>query len=335
MRGMRYTSKEKEQALKLWLIEGHDILWVAKKVKCTERSLWRWKALYDGTTKSLENKSCRPHTPHFNAHTKEERQQIIEIFSENPDITYAEALGILRQRYAYSRTYYGLYRFVVKNGLRPHEEIKERYIQQPYYTPEMLGQKWQLDVKFVPKECYIGEMSDDRFFQYTIIDEATRERFIYAYNEHSGYSTVDFIKRAIVYFGYVPETIQTDNGTEFTTPQNAKEGTVHIMDLLLAKLHVRHKLIRPRTPRHNGKVERSHRSDQEAFYNHLKFRTLDELQEKMGEWLKRYNDRTHSSLRNKNGKRVWQSPRQKRAELLEILKNSRDEYRVRFLKPAA
>ena len=255
MRGMRYSPKEKERALRLWLVEGNDILWVAKKTKCTERSLWRWKAMYDGTLKSLENGSCVPHTPHFNAHTKEERRQIVDIFTEHPDITYAEALGILRQRYAYSRTYYGLYRFVVKNGLRPHEEVKEVYKQQPYFTPEMLGQKWQLDVKYVPKECYLGELAYEKFYQYTIIDEATRERFIYAYNEHSGWSTVDFIKRAIVYFGYMPNTIQTDNGTEFTTPANAKEGTVHIMDILLKKLRIRHKLIKPRTPRHNGKVE--------------------------------------------------------------------------------
>ena len=47
MRGMRYSPKEKEKALKMWLVEGNDILWVAKKTKCTERSLWRWKAQYD------------------------------------------------------------------------------------------------------------------------------------------------------------------------------------------------------------------------------------------------------------------------------------------------
>lgn len=133
----------------------------------------------------------------------------------------------------------------------------------------------------------------------------------------------------------MPHTIQTDNGTEFTTPANAKEETMHIMDILLNKLRIRHKLIKPRTPRHNGKVERSHRSDQEAFYNHLTFYTLDELQEKMGAWLNRYNDRPHSQLRNKEGKRVWYSPRQKRAELLEILKECRGEFRVRFIKPKA
>ena len=34
-----------------------------------------------------------------------------------------------------------------------------------------------------------------------------------------------------------------------------------------AELGIRHKLIRPYTPRHNGKVERSHREDQKLFYS--------------------------------------------------------------------
>lgn len=53
----------------------------------------------------------------------------------------------------------------------------------------------------------------EKFYQYTIIDEASRERFIYPYKEQSSYSTVDCVKHAIVYFGYKPITIQTDNGS--------------------------------------------------------------------------------------------------------------------------
>ena len=72
-----------------------------------------------------------------------------------------------------------------------------------------------MDVKHVPSACYVGRMPD-KFYQYTVIDEASRERFIYPYKEQSSYSTIDFVKRAIAFFGYKPETIQTDNGSEFT-----------------------------------------------------------------------------------------------------------------------
>ena len=70
-----------------------------------------------------------------------------------------------------------------------------------------------MDVKYVPKTCYVG-IDEQKFYQYTVINDASRERFIYPYKEQSSYSTIDFVKRAIVYFGYKPQIIQTYNGTE-------------------------------------------------------------------------------------------------------------------------
>ncbi len=315
----------------MWLNEKVDILKVSKKFKCSERTLWRWKTMFDGTIESLQNKSSRPHTKHPNAHTAEEWAQIAMLLKERPDIGYAEALGELRQKYAYKRTYFGFYRFVVKNGLRPHKAIEKRE-NKPYDTPEMLGIKMQMDVKYVPLDCNVGKFRDERFYQYSIIDEATRERFIYAYKEKSGYSTRDFVKRALIYFGYLPKTIQTDNGAEFTNPKGTGERKIHTVDILLNQIGVKHQLIRAYTPRHNGKIERSHRSDQEGFYNKLKFSSFEELQEKMSAWLTVYNNRPHSALRNREGKKVWQTPLQKRAELLEILREIDNEPKIRFLK---
>ena len=100
-----------------------------------------------------------------------------------------------------------------------------------------------MDVKVVPKDCYTGTIPD-KFYQYTVIDEASRERFIYPYKEQSSYSTIDFVKRAIVYFGYKPRIIQTDNGTEFT--HTRKTDKLHPLDTLLKSLDIQHKLIRPR-----------------------------------------------------------------------------------------
>lgn len=47
----------------------------------------------------------------------------------------------------------------------------------------------------------------DRFYQYTMIDEASRVRFLYPYREQRSYSTIDFVKRAFAYFGYRPQII--------------------------------------------------------------------------------------------------------------------------------
>lgn len=331
MRGVKFTAKEKEKALQMWLAEKKDIFYVCKKSRCTERSLWRWKAQYDGTLESLANRSSRPATPHKLSHTAEERAAIVAIFTERPDISYTEALGILRTEHAYKRTYGGFYRYVVKNRLRPVRQT-EKYIPQPYDTPEYLGIKWQMDVKYVPRVCNHGKFAKEWIYQYTMIDEATRERFLYPYKEKSGYSTVDFVKRAIVYFGYAPKIIQTDNGTEFTNPKGTGEGKKHALDLLLDRLRIEHRLIRVYTPRHNGKVERSHRTDSEFFYKTLRFETYEELKDKMAAWVVRYNNRPHSSLRNKEGKRVWLTPLQKREQLIEQLREDEDAPRIRFIK---
>lgn len=177
-----------------------------------------------------------------------------------------------------------------------------------YDTPTQLGIKWQMDVKYVPIVCYVGT-DGQKFYQYTMIEEATRERFIYPYMEQSSYSTIDFVQRAIAYFGYAPDTIQTDNGSEFT--HTAKTKRIHPFDIFCQKYNIYHKLIIPRTPWHNGKVERSHRSDQERFYNYLSFYSYEDLKLQMKRYLNRSNNIPMSVL-------GWKSPLRKRYELENI-----------------
>lgn len=163
-----------------------------------------------------------------------------------------------------------------------------------------------MDVKYVPTACYSGSVPG-RFYQYTVIEEASRERFIYPYEEQSSYSTVDFLKRAIEYFRYKPLILQTDNGAEFA--HLARTDRPHPLDLLCRDLRIEHKRIRPRTPRHNGKVERSHRNDQERFYNYLKFYSYDDLKLQMKRYLRRSNLIPMQTL-------GWKSPLEKRQELI-------------------
>lgn len=335
MRGVSFTAYQKRAALKMWLEEKMPIMKVCQKCKCTERSLWRWKARYDGSLKSLENRTSRIETIHPNQHTEMEIEKIKKVLSK-PNMSYCEAYGILREKYAYNRSFGGFYNYVLRHNIRPHKEI-QKYIPKPYDTPEMLGVKWQMDVKFVPKECYVGEIKyghENVYFQYTMIDEATRERFIYPYGEHTISATINFVKRAIAYFGYMPSIIQTDNGSEFTNIKkpNQKEPKVHALDILCAKLQIKHQLIRAYTPRLNGKVERSHRTDQEFFYDFLKFKNYDDLKKQMLQWNIRYNKKPHTSLKNREGKQVWWSPLQKRQDLLEFLQEKKEDFCIRFIK---
>ena len=176
-----------------------------------------------------------------------------------------------------------------------------------YETPKNIGEKWQIDAKYVPNECKVKLAEDKRYYQYTCIDEASRERFLWWYEELTPTNTVDFVRRCIEYFGYKPKTIQTDNGTEFSYNQ-ARIKKEHPMDTLLNRLKIKHYKIRPRTPEHNGKVERSHRNDNERFYSYLKFYSLEDLIRQGKAYLKRSNNIPMAVL-------GYLTPKEKRREL--------------------
>lgn len=305
----RYIPHElntKYYATKLYR-SGYSVSFVCRRYKISKSSLMRWNKKFDGTKQSLNDKSHKPLSPHPNSHTDLEIKWIKDLIRRNPTISMCELYGKLRTEKGYSRTAPSLFRVLRKMGFYVDKEKHTKYVPKPYDTPSNIGIKWQMDVKYVPKECYSGQ-DNQKFYQYTVIDEASRERFIYPYKEQSSYSTVDFVKRAIVYFGYSPEIIQTDNGTEFT--HVAKTDRIHPLDVLLNELNIQHKLIRPRTPRHNGKVERSHRNDQNRFYNYLKFYSYEDLQVQMKAYLKRSNNIPMQVL-------GWISPIEKRTNIKE------------------
>ncbi len=305
----RYLPHEintKYYAVKLYRT-GVGVSFVCRRYKISKSSLLRWNKKFDGTKDSLADASHRPLSRHPNAHTDEELKWIKDYHRRNPHISLCELYGKLRANKGYSRHPGSLYRVFRRLGYSSSApSTKKKRENQPYDTPTELGIKWQMDVKYVPTACYNGSIPQ-KFYQYTVIDEASRERFIYPYMEQSSYSTCDFLKRAITYFRYKPEQLQTDNGAEFT--YTMKTDRSHPLDLLCDELNIEHKRIRPRTPRHNGKVERSHRNDQERFYNHMSFYSYQDLQTQMKRYLNRSNRIPMQTL-------GWKSPLEKRHELM-------------------
>lgn len=294
-------------AVKLYQ-SGVGVSFVCRRYHISKASLMRWNKSFDGTRESLADRSHRPLSKHPNSHTELELKWIRDLHRRNPHISLLEMFGKLKSHKGYSRHPLSLYRVFRQLGYTSKTpSTPKAYVPKPYDTPTMIGIKWQMDVKYVPFVCYTGSVPQ-KFYQYTVIDEASRERFIYPYMEQSSFSTIDFLKRAIRYFGYQPQILQTDNGAEFA--HIAKTDRTHPLDGLCQKLGIEHKRIRPRTPRHNGKVERSHRSDQERFYNYLRFYSFDDLKLQMTRYRRRANLIPMQSLN-------WLSPIQKRNQLMQ------------------
>ena len=154
------------------------------------------------------------------------------------------------------------------------------------------GQRVQVDVKVVPRKCIADP--ELRLFQYTAIGEFTRLRFLAAYPEQSTYSSADFLKKLFKWYahrGIRVECVQTDNGSEFTNRfLTGKQDRPTLFEVTAAQLNIRHKLIRPYTPRHNGKMERSHREDQKRFYSTHTFFSLDDFVKQLAVHNRRSNN---------------------------------------------
>ena len=290
-----------------------DINYVCRKYHISRTSLWRWNKKYDGTIESITDKSHRPLSKHPSEHTEEEIKWIKDLIRRNPHITLNEIWYKLKINKGYTRRPTSLYRVLRKIGYYNKPEIKgtSRKHDKEYHTPTEIGKKWQIDVKYVPKECKLaGIPKDINYYQYTCIDEASRERYLYWYEEHTPAYTVDFIKRCIRYYGYKTEEIQTDNGMEFTYNRSDVKRE-HPMDKLLKELEIKHHKIRPRTPEHNGKVERSHRNDNERFYSYMNFYSLEDLRKQGAAYLKRSNRIPMAVL-------GYKTPKEKRKELEKV-----------------
>lgn len=178
-------------------------------------------------------------------------------------------------------TRHGLNRLPANQKHQPHGKRWQRY-EKP-----LPGHRLQVDVKFL--ERIAGTRR--RLFQFTAIDDCTRIRILKLFDACNQRSAIQFIDEVIRRLPFRVYVVQTDNGAEF-------QSQFHWH---LESRDIRHVYIRPRTPRLNGKVERSHRVDDQEFYQLLDQDGISDdihlFNEKLREWEEYYNyHRPHGAL---------------------------------------
>jgi hypothetical protein len=251
----------------------------AIKYRTNRQYIYRWRKRYDGTLESLRDRSRKPHS-HPNQHTHQEIKLIYNMRRRNTHEGLVVFWVKLRQK-GYTRSVTGLYRFLRKRSLMAVKPPNPKYIPKPYEQMRYPGQRVQIDVKHVPASCIVGDISGTKLYQYTALDEYSRFRYVEAFEELSTYSSTLFLRNMLAAFKFKVECIQTDNGTEFTNHLNHYRNNPSLFEAEMSKLGIRHKLIRPFTPRHNGKVERSHRKDNERFYALHKFHSYEDFKKQL------------------------------------------------------
>ena len=195
----------------------HGVTAAALVYKMHRKTIYRWKARYDGTLASLVNKSRRPHRSQ-KAHTKQELKLIKNYKNKNKD-TGLVVLWLKLKRAGYTRSVTSLYRIMIKMGIYKKTPSKKKtYEPKAYQQMTYPGQRVQVDVKYVPMKCLTKELKEqgERYYQYTAIDKYTRLRVLWFAKEHSTYESSKFAEIIVKKFPIKIEEIQTDNGFEFT-----------------------------------------------------------------------------------------------------------------------
>ncbi len=265
-------------------------------------SVKRWSKRYDGTWQSLAEQSHRPHS-HPQQHSVAEEEKIRAAVSKSYFRYGWEGAYMSAIEDGYKRSYSGFLYAAKRMGLcggagkrKPPRKHERRY-------PELLmpGEKVQIDVKEVPYNCLRGEIHANygHLYQWTAIDECTRYRFVYGFEEHTPENSVKFMEMLTQAFPFKIKTVQTDNGTEFTY-KYISDTEECPFDTSLKDAGIAHVLIPPRTPWHNGKVERSHRNDQRYFYDWEKFSNVKQLNEKLRKHLAWSNKKPMRTLEGLN-----------------------------------
>ena len=257
----------------------------SRRFHVCRQAIYEWRAKYDGTWKSLMEKSHRPHH-HPNEHTQEEKEMILRRYPRYKDDMMM--LWDSLRKSGYKRKYASMLR-VIHKWVKPEIEKRTSRKPKPYERAAYPGQKIQIDVKFVPCYCVAN---GQKYYQYTAIDECTRFCYREMYDEHSTYSSKDFLMKLIKVCPFPIREVQTDNGTEWTTALLVKDPKSKTMfEKALEEMGIIYHRIRVATPRHNGKVERQHRTDEKRFYKKMRMYSLEDGREQ----LRKYNKKSNST----------------------------------------
>ena len=263
---------------------------------------YKWLRRYEKYgEEGLRDKSRRPHnSPRA---TKVEIVAKIIYLRQNYHFGPFKIQMYLKRYHDISISRTGVWRILKRLNMNLLPQSRRYRSHQPRwrrYEKPQPGHRIQIDVKFL--EGIKTNQPRKKYYQFTAIDDCTRLRVIKIFDRNNQKNAIQFVDYVLSRLPFHVEVIQTDNGSEFQS-----QFHWHILDK-----GINHVYIKPRRPRLNGKVERSHRIDEEEFYRMLKGTVIDETKlfnEKLKEWEKFYNyQRPHGGL---NGKTPYEKFREK------------------------
>jgi transposase InsO family protein len=293
------TQEELRIRFKLVVLEYADHLGVTRACRefnVPRSTFYSWKQKYDHEGRAgLYRKK-----PVAYSHPRKTSPEVVEKILE---LRSVYQIGALRITYYLDR-YHGIKvsestvtRVLTAHGVgRLPKTAPRRALHSKRYAKKVPGHHVQLDVKFLQLKDNEGKAV--KRYQYTAVDDATRIRALRIFSKHNQDCAIQFMDYVIDKFPFRISTVRTDRGHEFQARFHW-----HVEDQ-----GIQHVYIKARTPQLNGKVERSHRTDQAEFYQLLTYTDDVDLSAKLEAWENFYNyDRPHISLDGKTPYEVMRS----------------------------
>ena len=262
------------------------------------RTLERWVAAYkDGGEKELAPKSTRP--------LSQPNETPIRIKERILELRRKTRLCAKKLNYKLQKENIIINDRTIGKIIKSERLVRKYRIRKLQYkyirVPLSRGDLVEIDIKYVP-----DLINGKRYYQYTAIDCATRWRYLEIYENGDNESTLKFLAKLINVANFRIRAIKTDNGSCFTNryigylkSRDPFIPRLHPLDLECQRLNIIHYLIDPGKPAQNGKVERSHRTDQEHFYDLNNFNNVLDLKIKLRKLKNYYNNLDHCALNGK------------------------------------
>ena len=236
----------------------------------SRQCFYTWKRRYNAH--GLDGLRDRSHRPHLSPNaTRTEVVGKIIYLRQHYHFGPAKIAMYLQRYHDIHISHSGVWRILKRldlNRLPASQRHKRHDRRWKRYEKPLPGHRVQIDVKFI--EPLAGSRSGLRrkHYQFTAIDDCTRLRVLRIYPQLNQKTAIQFLDYVLERLPFRVEVIQTDNGPEFGASFHW-----HVLDRGSG-----HVYIKPRTPRLNGKVERSHRIDAEEFYRLLDGVVIDDAQ---------------------------------------------------------
>ena len=266
--------------------QGVPVTQVARQFAVSRKTVYRWLSRYrTGGVPALLDQSRRPH-----GHPKTREPSVGRVIAGLRQETRDGPVRLQWLRWERHRLWvsrWGCYQVLRRQGLITRGRHRPKRDDRLYTLPHP-GDEVQMDTKYLELIPGTGR----RWYQDTAIDDCSRLRVLRLDDDLSVHHSLAFLREVITAMPFVIRAIRTDGGVEFT--HTVPSGKEHPFTAACRRWGIAHRVNRPGYPQANGKVERSHRTDEEEFY---RVTPPAQWAAALPTWEHRYNDeRGHQSL---------------------------------------